>query len=146
MAEHNNSNLQKNLEESVYEMERNLGVEEAIVRFDNFLKNNEKSANTRDCYIRSVKAFYKSFDKLSKENLILFKAQEIEQHSPNTARLRIIAMNQFCEFLFKGEYKVKRVKIYSGTSSLENVPTLNEYYYFLECLKRDNQMKMYLQI
>ena len=144
--EHNNTRTEKNLSNSVYEAERNLGIEEAITRFDNYLKTNEKSVSTRDIYTRSVRAFYKSFDKLTKENMIQFKALEIERHSPNTARLRVTAMNQFCDYMFKDECKVSRVKIYAGTTSLENVPTLSEYYYFLECLKNSGYIKMYWMV
>ena len=53
--EHNNTKTEKNLSNSVYEAERNLGIEEAITRFDNYLKTNEKSLSTRDIYLRSVR-------------------------------------------------------------------------------------------
>ena len=117
-------------------------MEEKLQRFDSYLKQNERSKQTRQSYMECLRVYFSMYEDITKENMIEFKNNEINSHSPNTARLRVIVLNSYCDFIGKEECKVKNVKIHNP-SSVENVPTLQEYYYFLECLRRDNHMKLY---
>lgn len=110
--------------------------------FREWLIENERSQNTIDCYMASVNQFFLIFPEVSKRNMIEFKRRKLAENSPKTAANRCIAMNQYCEFIGKPECKVKSIKIHKQ-STVENVPTLREYEYLTECLKKDGDMKTY---
>ena len=63
--------------------------------------------------------------------MIDFKKKKLEEFSPKTAANRCIGMNQYCKFIGKEDCMVKSIKIHKQ-SSIENVPTLEEYEYLLE--------------
>lgn len=110
--------------------------------FKEWLTDNERSENTIDNYMRSVQQFFSTFPELSKNNMIEFKKMKLSEGSPKTAANRCIAMNQYCEFVGKPECKVKSIKIHKQ-STVENVPTLDEYTYILKCLEKDGDWKAY---
>lgn len=110
--------------------------------FREWLIENERSQNTIDCYMASVNQFFSMFSEVSKRNMIEFKQRKLAENSPKTAENRCIAMNQYCEFIGMPECKVKSIKIHKQ-NTVENVPTLGEYEYLIECLKKDGDMKAY---
>lgn len=114
-------------------------------KFREWLIENERSENTINSYMESVKQFYDMFPELTKKNMIEFKQRELSRYSPKTAANRCIGMNQYCEFVGAPECKVKSIKIHKQ-NAVENVPTLEEYEHLLECLKKDGKMKTYWMI
>lgn len=113
-----------------------------INEFREHLIDEEKSSNTIDSYITTVKIFFEEFGELTKENMISFKQAQLEKWKPKTAANRCIAMNGYCEFMGKPECKVKGIKIHKQ-NCVENVISLDEYEYFLKCLKTDKKEKVY---
>lgn len=121
----------------------NLSSEKAqINEFKEYLIENERSKNTIDGYMRSVKIFFDRYDDLNKSNMIDFKKWQLEEWSPKTAHNRVVAMNQYCIFLEKRELCVKGIKI-QQSSSVENVITLQEYNQILNGLQEDGNTKGY---
>lgn len=120
-------------------------INERQEEFRQYLKEMERSENTIDAYLNALKQFYLRFDELSKENMILFKKQQLEDQKPKTAALRCCAMNVYCEFVNKHKFRVKGVTIHNA-SNVENVITLDEYWYFIDCLKRDGHEKVYWMV
>lgn len=110
--------------------------------FREWLIENERSENTINSYMESVKQFFEMFPELTKKNMIEFKQRELSRYSPKTAANRCIGMNQYCEFVGAPECKVKSIKIHKQ-NTVENVPTLEEYEYLLKCLEKDGKLKMY---
>lgn len=120
-------------------------MDKRIEKFEEYLLEEEKSANTIATYTKAVDIFFSQFSEVTKKNMIEFKKLQIERYSPKTAANRCIAMNQYCNFIGKPECKTKSIKIHKQ-SSVENVPTLKEYEYLLDCLKRDEKWKVYWMI
>lgn len=95
---------------------------EEIEGFADWLRENERSENTVDCYTRAAELYFKDFKELTKQNMMAFKQEQLRKWSPKTAANRVTAMNQFCVYSGKPECKVKRVKIHKA-NTLENVIT-----------------------
>lgn len=110
--------------------------------FTTFLVKSERSQNTIDSYLRSLKLYFTDFDIISKENMIEFKRRQLERNKPATAALRCHAMNSYCRFIGREDCIVSCVKIHNR-SNLENVITMDEYQYFLARLKENQVEKLY---
>lgn len=113
-----------------------------IEDFRQYLSEQERSKETIASYTTSVKKFFENYEEISKENMLAFKQMQLELHKPGTAALRCVGMNVYCEFIGRPECKVKGVRIHNRTH-LENVITLEEYRFFLDCLKKDGNLKLY---
>ena len=109
-----------------------------VEEFREWLIESERSENTINNYIDSVKQFFEMFQEVSKKNMIEFKQRKLRENKPKTAAIRCIAMNQYCEFVGMSECKVKSIKIHKQ-NTVENVPTLEEYEYLIGCLKKDGK-------
>ena len=120
-------------------------MEEKIKAFRNYLIEEERSANTIDCYLKALKQFFEKYDDVTKENLLDFKRCQMEKWKPKTASNRITAMNMYCKFIGKPELKVKTIKIHQS-SSVENVITVEEYNKLLDGLKKDGNKKGYWMV
>lgn len=116
--------------------------QENLEKFKLYLMENERTRNTIDTYMHSIKEFFKEYDTLCKENMLAFKAKQLEKWKPGTASLRIVALNQFCDFLGHPEWRVKKVRIHKAVC-VENVITVEEYHKCLDGLKNDGEEKHY---
>lgn len=116
-----------------------------VEEFRDYLMDLERSENTIDNYCRSVDIFFKKYGELSKENMLEFKRWQLEKWKPKTAHNRVVAMNQYCIFSGHPELCVKGIKIH-GSSAVENVITVEEYYKLLNGLKSDGNEKGYWMI
>lgn len=105
----------------------------------------ERSENTIDAYLRSIKIFYKKYPVINKENMLKFKKDLLESKKPKTAHNRIVALNQYCIYLGHPEYTVKTIKIHNS-SSVENVITKEEYERLLIALHNDGNEKGYWMV
>lgn len=120
-------------------------MDKKIEEFRSFLIDKERSQNTIESYMQTIRLFYSRYDELNKKNMIDFKQWLLENRKPKTAAIRCISMNVYCDFLGHPEYKVKAVKLHKRTS-LENVISMDEYKYLLDCLKKDGNDKMYFMV
>lgn len=118
---------------------------EKIQEFKDYLIENEKSQNTISTYIDALNKYFSIFTEISKSNMIEYKRRMLEEFSPKTAANRCIAMNQYCEFLKKPECKVKGIKIHKQ-SSVENVISIEEYFYLLKSLEEEKRERDYWMI
>ncbi len=118
---------------------------EKVKEFKLYLIDLERSENTIDSYMRSVGIFFERYDEVNKENMLDFKKWQLEKWKPKTAHNRVVAMNQYCIFIKHPEYCVKGIKIH-GSTSIENVITLEEYHRLLDSLQRDGDEKGYWMI
>lgn len=113
--------------------------------FREWMIENEKSENTIDSYMMSARMYFEKYEELSKKNMIDFKQYLLSSRAHKTAAIRCIAMNQYCEFIGHPEFKTKRIKIHKQTT-VDNVPTMEEYKYLIDCLKKDEKWKTYWMI
>ena len=120
-------------------------MDRRLEEFREHLVNKERSQNTIESYMQSINMFYRMFDELNKKNMLEFKRWHLENRKPKTAAIRVISMNVYCEFVGHPEYKVKGIKLHSK-SSVENVITMDEYKYFLQCLRNEGNDKLYFMI
>lgn len=116
-----------------------------IEDFEEWLIENEKSENTINNYLYAVKQFFLEYDEVTKRNMIDFKKKKLEEFSSKTAATRCIGMNQYCKFIGKDDCTVKAIKIHKQ-NSVENVPSIEEYEYLLECLRKDKKWKTYWMV
>ncbi len=118
-----------------------------IKKFEQWLFEKEKSENTIDSYIYSVKNYFNHYNVLNKMNLIEWKRKLVndEGKSFKTANNRIAGMNSYCDFIKKPECKVKQYKIQKKLSA-ENVISLKQYEKLLQYLKNDENIRWYFII
>lgn len=119
--------------------------DDKIEEFRQHLMDLERSENTIDSYMRSVSIFFREYQEATKQNMLDFKKWQLGKWKPKTANSRIAAMNQYCRFIGHPEYCVKGIKIH-GSSSLENVVTLDEYHLLLDGLKSDGNERGYWMV
>lgn len=120
--------------------------EKQLEAFREHLLECERSQNTIDNYMQSIKEFYRRYNTLSKENLIKYKRDLFnEGKKPKTVHNRCVGMNQYCRFIGKPELCVKSVKIHQSTT-VENVITLEEFNHLLACLEKDRDEKGYWMV
>ena len=120
-------------------------MKEQIEAFREYMIDNEKSENTINSYLCSIRIFLKEYGEVSKKNMIEFKNDQLSKWKPKTAHNRCTAMNQFCIFIGHPECCVKRIKIQQD-SSVENVITVKEYEKLLEGLQKDGNERGYWMI
>ena len=117
-------------------------METEIEEFRKYLTELERSDNTIETYVRSVRIFFRQYRELTKENMLDFKRWQMESRKPRTANSRIIAMNQFCVFTGHPEYHVKGIRIHQN-DTVENVISLQEYRRLLDGLQADGNERGY---
>ncbi len=117
-------------------------MEEEIEAFRMYLMDQERSENTISTYIWSIRIFFRQYPEISRENMLEFKRQQLEQWRPKTVNNRVVALNQFCMFLGHPEYCVKGIRIHQS-DSVENVISLAEYKQLLAGLKDDGNERGY---
>lgn len=117
-------------------------METEIEAFRRYLTDLERSPNTVNTYICSVRIFFRRYQEINKENMLDFKRWQLEQWKPKTANNRVAALNRFCMFLGHAEYCVKGIRIHQSTS-VENVISIAEYRRLLAGLKRDGNERGY---
>lgn len=85
----------------------------ALIEFTEYLKNEERSRNTIEKYLRDLKAFFMwlSDRELCKETVLSWKAHLSASYAPTSTNSMLAALNRFLEFSGKPEYKVKPLKI-----------------------------------
>ena len=117
-------------------------METEIEEFRKYLQDLERSENTVDTYVRSVRIFFRSYQEINRENMLDFKRWLLEHRKPKTAHNRVVALNQFCLFLGHAEYCVKGIRIHKN-ASVENVISLAEYRKLLSGLQKDGNERGY---
>lgn len=87
---------------------------EAIKDFEIFLREEEKSENTIEKYLRDVRAFsaYVDGDRITKETVITYKNKLInENYAVRSINSMLASLNSFFAFLGWSDCKVKSIKL-----------------------------------
>lgn len=113
--------------------------------FNEYLRKENLWEHTISAYIWTVDYFCKSYDSVTKENLLAYKGYLMEYFKPKTVNLRIQAMNKYLEYLNQGSFRLNAVKI-QQKSFLENVVSNADYQFLKKKLKSDGNMQWYFVV
>jgi len=117
--------------------------------FSDFLTAGEKSAATREKYLRDLRTFLR-FQKnrpLDKTLILSYKAALLERsYAPASINAMLCAVHAYLDFIGKPECKVKKLRIQrSCYVSEEKELTKAEYFRLLQAAKKDTQLFLLLE-
>lgn len=118
---------------------------ETNIKFEDYLKKSNLSANTTASYIWTSNFFINKYGEVSSDNLLEYKGFLMEQYKPKTVNLRIQAMNKYLEYLGNNDLKLKSVKV-QQKNFLENVISNADYTFLKRQLKKDGNLKWYFVV
>ena len=132
---------------------RNSVTEEALIQYERYLKDGEKSRATVEKYLRDVRKFWDylgewGVQEFDKEQVLEYKRYLNEHYKTTSANSMLAAVNSFLEYLGCGEYKVKLFKIqHIQFSEPEKELTEKDYGRLVQAAERkgDTRMSMLLQ-
>lgn len=110
--------------------------------FKEYLINEERSPSTIRSYCYAVDLFFRKYGKLTKENLIRFKKEQVDTLAPKTAANRVTALNCYCSFAGRYDCRVKTVRI-QNSPTVENVITADQLDQLAAGLAGDGNLKGY---
>lgn len=116
-----------------------------VESFKNALRESNMAENTISAYIYAVNDYFSKHKSLNKRNLLLYKANIIEQFKPKTVNLRIQALNKFLEYAGKPKFRLKSVKVQQRTY-LENVISQADYLFLKKKLKQEENLMWYFVV
>lgn len=115
---------------------------ESIIQYEKYLRRNERSEATITSYLWTINNFFKQYQKLSKANLLLYKESIMKKNKPKTVALRIIALNNYLDFMGKKQLTLMNIKLGRNTY-LDNVVSNEDYNRLKYCLWNDGYMRDY---
>lgn len=113
--------------------------------FKTALRESNMAENTISAYIYAVNDYFSKHKTLNKRNLLLYKANIIEQFKPKTVNLRIQALNKFLKYAGKPNLRLKSVKVQQRTY-LENVISQADYIFLKKKLKQEENLMWYFVV
>ncbi|MBQ4376864.1 MAG: tyrosine-type recombinase/integrase [Bacteroidales bacterium] len=113
--------------------------------FENYLRQKNMAENSIVAYTFAARDFIQHYEKVSKNNLILYKDYLMETFKPKTVNLRIIGINKYLDYLEKPKLRLKPVKIQQKTY-LENVISNADYNFLIKKLRDDGNMEWYFVV
>ena len=113
--------------------------------FENYLCHANMAKNTISAYMYAVAEYEAKFAKISKNNLMLYRAYLIDKYSPKTINLRIQAINKYLAFIGKSTLCLKSVKI-QQRSYLENVISNADYIFLKNSLWHEGNKEWYFVV
>ncbi len=116
-----------------------------VKSFRQQLKKEDLSENTITAYLYAVEDFGRKYPRFNRENLLLYKAEQIERFKPKTVNLRIQALNKYLVFIGKPHLRLKSLKIQQRTY-LENVISNADYQYLKSKLKAEEEEVWYFLV
>lgn len=116
-----------------------------VKSFRQQLRKEDLSDNTITAYLYAVEDFEKKYSCFNRENLLLYKAEQIERFKPKTVNLRIQALNKYLVFIGKPHLCLKSLKIQQRTY-LENVISNADYQYLKSKLKAEEEEVWYFLV
>ena len=124
---------------------QNLKLTIMVESFKTALRESNMAENTISAYVYAVNDYFSKHKTLNKRNLLLYKANLIEQFRPKTVNLRIQALNKFLEHVGKPKLRLKSVKV-QQRSYLENVISQADYIFFKKKLKQEENLMWYFVV
>lgn len=116
-----------------------------VESFKTALRESNMAENTISAYVYAVNDYFSKHKTLNKRNLLLYKANIIEQFRPKTVNLRIQALNKFLEHTGKSKLRLKSVKVQQHTF-LENVISQADYIFLKQTLKQEENLMWYFVV
>ena len=116
-----------------------------VESFKAALREGNMAENTISAYVYAVNDYFTKHKTLNKRNLLLYKANLIEQFKPKTVNLRIQALNKFLEHVGKPKLRLKSVKVQQRTY-LENVISQADYIFLKKRLKQEEKLMWYFVV
>ena len=116
-----------------------------VESFRTALRESNMAENTISAYVYAVNDYFTKHKTLNKRNLLLYKANLIEQFKPKTVNLRIQALNKFLEHVGKPKLRLKSVKVQQRTY-LENVISQADYIFLKKRLKQEENLMWYFVV
>ena len=130
---------------NIREYSQNLKFTIMVESFKTALRESNMAENTISAYVYAVNDYFSKHKTLNKRNLLLYKANIIEQFRPKTVNLRIQALNKFLEHVGKPKLRLKSVKV-QQRSYLENVISQADYIFFKKKLKQEENLMWYFVV
>ncbi|MFI3227811.1 MAG: tyrosine-type recombinase/integrase [Clostridia bacterium] len=124
-------------------------METIILKYKNYLIQEEKSQNTISKYIRDIKQFIEFLgeNELSKAEVLLFKEHIIKKYAPTSTNSIIAAVNSFLEFVGCPNFRVKPLKIQRDLFSRpEKELSKREYERLIKTAEKKENFKLSLII
>lgn len=115
-------------------------------QYENHLLQEEKSVSTQKQYRREILRFlaFVSEKKITKELVIQYKKELMDQYQPVSVNTKLAAVNGFLSFAGYGEYRVKQLKIQRKPyCSSDRELTKAEYTRLLQSAKNQGQDKLW---
>ncbi len=83
--------------------------DQSLEVYENYLREQEKSKNTVEKYLRDVRHFFgfAADREISRELMLEYKEQLKENYKISSANSMLVAVNQYLRFLGKEEYSVR---------------------------------------
>ena len=116
-----------------------------VESFTTALRESNMAENTISAYVYAVNDYFSKHKTLNKRNLLLYKANIIEQFRPKTVNLRIQALNKFLEHTGKSKLRLKSVKVQQHTF-LENVISQADYTFLKKKLQQEENLMWYFVV
>lgn len=130
-------------------MNERILTRERISDFSDHLYREEKSAATREKYLRDTRAFcaYAGSDSVTKDLVLAWKKHLVEQgYAVRSVNSMLASVNSLLTFLGWGDCKVKNIRLQRQTYCTEEKElTKAEYLRLLEASKKNEQLNLVLQ-
>lgn len=120
-------------------------VDELLIKYEKYLRKNEMAENTIKSYLWTAAFFLNSYDgNITRSTVLDYKEYLIRNYKkPATVNQRLQALNCFLQYLHKGAFCVKTIRI-QRKSYLDNVVSNRDYKKFIRCLQEDGKTKWYM--
>lgn len=115
--------------------------------FENYLRSDEKSANTITKYLHDVKMFWKfiNADEVKKDSVVKFKVSLIEKYKVTSANSMIASINAFLRFIGWTDCCIKQFKIQKKAFCSEKKElTKSEYFRLVSAAKEEGNERLNL--
>jgi integrase/recombinase XerD len=116
-----------------------------VTSFKKQLQRDNLSHNTIIAYLYAVEDFFKKYSCINQQNLLLYKAEQMERFKPKTVNLRIQALNRFLVHIGEPGLRLKAIKIQQKTY-LEHVISNADYSFLKRKLKEEEDEMWYFLV
>ncbi len=120
---------------------------QAILRFEQYLKQEEKSEATIEKYLRDIRGFYTFLDgrEIDKKETVAYKERLTAEYAPASVNSMLVALNSFLHFIGRTDCCVKLLKIQRQIFCREDKELTKEEYRRLVCAADGTQLSFVIQ-